>query len=54
MAVAPNQPRTVYYVLTLNRRDPGDVPALYAPNGEYIRYQREARARRIAAVRPNG
>jgi hypothetical protein len=41
VAVAPNQPKTVYYVLTLNRRDPASFAALYAPNGDYIRYQRE-------------
>jgi peptidyl-prolyl cis-trans isomerase D len=41
VAVAPNRPKTVYYVLTLNRRDPASFAALYAPNGDYIRFQRE-------------
>jgi peptidyl-prolyl cis-trans isomerase D len=41
VAVAPNQPKTVYYVLTLDRRVPAPFAALYAPNGDYVRYQRE-------------
>ena len=43
VAVAPNQPRTVYYVMTLNSRDPAKFQSLYTPNGESLRYQREAR-----------
>jgi peptidyl-prolyl cis-trans isomerase D len=42
VAAAANQPKTVYYVLTLDRRIPASFAALYAPNGDYIRYQREA------------
>ena len=42
MAVAPNQPKTVYYVVTLDRRLPAPFAVLYAPNGDYVRYQREA------------
>ncbi len=42
VAVAPNQPKTVYYVVTLDRRLAAPFAALYAPNGDYIRYQREA------------
>jgi hypothetical protein len=29
--------------MTLNSRVPAKFQSLYAPNGEYIRYQREAR-----------
>jgi peptidyl-prolyl cis-trans isomerase D len=42
VAVAPDQPRTVYYVLTLNRRIPASFSGLYAPNGDYFRYRSEA------------
>jgi peptidyl-prolyl cis-trans isomerase D len=42
VAVAPDLPRNVYYVLTLDSRLPASFAALYAPNGDYIRYQREA------------
>ena len=41
--VAPNQPRTVYYVLTLDRREPASFSALYAPNGDEPRYKSMAR-----------
>jgi peptidyl-prolyl cis-trans isomerase D len=40
--VAPNQPETVYYVLTLDRREPSTFSALYAPNGDEYRYNRIA------------
>jgi hypothetical protein len=50
VAVAPNQPRTLYYVLTPERREPATFASLYAPNGDEYRYkmftQREA-ARRL-------
>jgi hypothetical protein len=50
VAVAPNQPKTVYYVLTPERREPATFASLYAPNGDEFRYklftQREA-ARRL-------
>src|SRR5262249_12834068 len=41
-SVAPNQPKTVYYVLTLNSREPASFGALYAPNGDYYRFRQEA------------
>ncbi len=47
MAVEPNQPRSIYYVLTLDRRIPASFAALYAPNGDYIRYQREAQTQAV-------
>ena len=42
VAVAPNQPQSVYYVLTLDRRVPASFAVLYAPNGDYFRYRSEA------------
>ena len=42
VAVAPDQPEAVYYVLALNRRNPASFAVLYAPNGDVARYQREA------------
>jgi peptidyl-prolyl cis-trans isomerase D len=42
VAVAPDQPKTVFYVLTLNRRIPATFSGLYAPNGDYFRYRSEA------------
>ena len=42
VAVAPDQPKNVYYVMTLNRRVPASFSALYAPNGDYFRYRSEA------------
>jgi peptidyl-prolyl cis-trans isomerase D len=41
--VAPNEPRTVYYVMTLDRREPASFSALYAPNGDEYRYKSMAR-----------
>ncbi len=38
-AVAPNQPATVYYVITQDRREPATFSALYAPNGDEYRYK---------------
>jgi peptidyl-prolyl cis-trans isomerase D len=40
--VAPNQPRTVFYVMALDRREPATFAALYAPNGDEYRYKRSA------------
>jgi hypothetical protein len=40
--VAPNQPKTVYYALSLNDRIAATFATLYAPNGEYLRYKSEA------------
>jgi hypothetical protein len=42
VAVAPNQPKTTYYVLTLAHKMPATFSTLYAPNGEYFRYRFEA------------
>jgi hypothetical protein len=42
VAVAPNQPKTIYYVLTHDRREPASFAALYAPNGDYMRYLSES------------
>jgi peptidyl-prolyl cis-trans isomerase D len=39
--VAANEPKTVYYVMTLNQRFPATFSALYAPNGDYFRYLQE-------------
>jgi peptidyl-prolyl cis-trans isomerase D len=47
VAVEPNQPKSVYYVLTLDRRMPALFSTLFAPNGDYIRYQREAQTRAV-------
>ncbi len=41
VSVAPNQPRTIYYVLTLDHRSTAPFAALYAPNGELLRYRNE-------------
>jgi peptidyl-prolyl cis-trans isomerase D len=42
--VAPNQPRTIYYVMTLDRREPVTFSALYAaPNNDEFRYRNMAR-----------
>lgn len=37
--VAPNQPKSVYYVMTLDRHEPARFTALYAPNGDEFRYK---------------
>jgi hypothetical protein len=42
VAVEPNQDQSIYYVLTLAQRTPASFATLYAPNGDSIRYQREA------------
>ena len=41
VAVAPDRPEAVYYVLTLNRRLAASFATLYAPNGDYFRYRSE-------------
>jgi hypothetical protein len=41
--LAPNQPKSVYYVMTLDRREPADFKTLYAPNGDEFRYKNMAR-----------
>ena len=42
VAVAPNRPKSIYYVLTLNRRFPASFSVLYAPYGDLSRYRSEA------------
>jgi peptidyl-prolyl cis-trans isomerase D len=42
IAMAANQPRTIFYVMTLERRDPATFAALYAPNGDELRYKLSA------------
>lgn len=42
VAVAPNQPRTVYYVMVGERREPATFATLYAPNGDDYRYRSSA------------
>ncbi len=42
IVVASNQPRTVFYVMSLDRREPATFAALYAPNGDEYRYKRSA------------
>lgn len=44
VAVAANQPETIEYVLTLDRRIPASFATLYAPSGEYFRYMNEAQS----------
>jgi peptidyl-prolyl cis-trans isomerase D len=39
VAVASNEPRTVFYVMKFERRDPATFAALYAPNGDEYRYR---------------
>ncbi len=39
--IAANQPRTVYSVMTLDRREPATFAALYAPSGDEYRYKRQ-------------
>ncbi len=49
-AVAPNEPKTVYYVMALGNREPATFAKLYAPNGDEFRSKTMARdqaARRL-------
>lgn len=41
--MAANQPETIDYVMTLDRREPATFAALYAPNGDEFRYKMFAR-----------
>jgi hypothetical protein len=41
-AVAPNKPRTSFYVMTLDRREPATFAKLYAPYSDELRYRRLA------------
>jgi peptidyl-prolyl cis-trans isomerase D len=43
VAVAPNQPKTTYFVLAADHREPATFAALYAPNGDEFRYKMMAR-----------
>jgi len=38
-AVAPNEPKTEYFVITLDRREPASFAELYAPTGEEFRFK---------------
>jgi hypothetical protein len=42
-AVAPDQAHTIYYVIVPERREPATFAALYAPNGDELRYKMFAR-----------
>ncbi|WP_165226897.1 hypothetical protein [Aquisphaera insulae] len=42
VVVAPNEPKTVYYAIGLERQDPAKFSALYAPNGDLFRYRQTA------------
>jgi hypothetical protein len=42
VAVAPNEPKTVYYTMALDRRVEASFAVLFAPNGDYPRYRNEA------------
>jgi hypothetical protein len=51
VATASNQPRTVYYVMALDKRDPATFAALYAPYSEVGSYESTAKlqaARQLA------
>ena len=41
-AVAPNRPRTIFYVMSLEKREPATFAALYAPYGDQRRYESSA------------
>lgn len=41
--VVANQPKTIFYVLTQERREPASFAALYSPNGDEFRYKAMAR-----------
>jgi peptidyl-prolyl cis-trans isomerase D len=43
VAVAPDQPHAIYYVMVPERREPATFAALYAPNGDELRYKMFAR-----------
>ena len=42
IATAANQPRTTYYVMALEKREPATFTALYAPYGDQRRYEGSA------------
>jgi hypothetical protein len=39
VSIATNQPKTDFYVLTLDRREPATFATLFAPNGDEFRYK---------------
>ncbi len=43
VAVAANAPKTVYYAIALDRRNPASTSTLFGPNGPYAIYQNETR-----------
>ena len=42
IAIAPNQPRTIFYVMALEKREPATFTTLYAPYGDQRRYESSA------------
>ena len=50
-AVAPNEPKTVYYVMAFENREPATFAKLYAPNGDEFRYKMMARDQAARAAR---
>ena len=44
VAVEPNAPKTVFYVIALDRRNPASTATLFGPNGPYTIYQNETSA----------
>jgi peptidyl-prolyl cis-trans isomerase D len=47
VALAPNAPKSVYYVMTVGKRFPASFASLYAPTGDFFRYMNEARGEAI-------
>jgi hypothetical protein len=43
ITIAPNQPRTIFYVMSLEKRQPATFTTLYAPYGDQRRYESSAR-----------
>ncbi|QEH36153.1 hypothetical protein OJF2_47130 [Aquisphaera giovannonii] len=42
VSVAPNEPKTVYYAMGLDRQEPAKFASLYAPNSDLFRYRQTA------------
>jgi peptidyl-prolyl cis-trans isomerase D len=42
VAVAPDAPKSAYYVMTVAKRFPASFASLYAPTGDFFRYRNEA------------
>ena len=47
VATTANQPRTVFYVMALDKREPATFAALYAPYSDSGSYERTARKHAI-------